>query len=102
MVKRVTELLRLLVLIMLSTSPIFAASTVDDLDSLWMKLHKLYDAGKYEHALTLAKKSLEIAENDERDVAWILYSTGQNYFALGQYEPHNYSCNFEQPSCSTH
>ena len=76
-------------LLLLATPPVFAQDAGKDWDALNKEVLELYRTGKYDRAVVVAKKALEVAEKslgpNHPDVATSLTNLAMLYTAQGQY-----------------
>ena len=89
MTKRINRVGRFVLLLLLSTSSVFAQGAGIEWDILNQEVMELWRTGNYDRAVTVAKKSLEVAEKalgpDHPDVATSLNNLAELYRAQGQY-----------------
>jgi len=76
-------------LLLPATLPMFAQGAGNEWDNLYNEFMELYRTGKYDRALIVAKKALEVAEKnvgpDHPDVATSLNNLAALYYSQGKY-----------------
>ena len=76
-------------LLLPATLPMFAQGAGNEWDNLYNEFMELYRTGKYDRALIVAKKALEVAEKnvgpDHNDVATSLNNLATLYYSQGKY-----------------
>ena len=89
MIKHINRTGLVILLLLLSTSSVFAQSAVIEWENLNREFEELYCAGNYDRAMTVAKKALSVAEQntgpDHPNVAESLNNLGELYNTKGDY-----------------
>ena len=87
--KYILKITTVFLFLLAATPPVFAHGAGTEWDSLNTEVLELYRAGKYERAIVVAKKALEVAEKNvgpnHPDVAKSLNNLAALYDAQGQY-----------------
>jgi tetratricopeptide (TPR) repeat protein len=88
MIKRI-QVMALAAVLCLTGAMAYAQGTGSDWETLNQEVMELYRAGKYDRAIVVAKKALEVAEKrvgpNHPDVATSLHSLASLYYNQGQY-----------------